>query len=108
MRRFASLRRSSEIAFVRRTGRKQIFPAITVFTAGGGGPCRVAITVGKAVGGAVERNLVRRRIRGALEELGAALGGGRRFVIVARPGSLELPYHELAAQVRSAAGGTGA
>jgi ribonuclease P protein component len=108
MRRFASLRRSGEIAFVRRSGRKQVFPAIAVFAADGGGPCRVAITVSKAVGGAVERNLVRRRIRAALEELGASLPAGRRFVIVARPGSWERPYAELAAQVRRAVGGAGA
>jgi ribonuclease P protein component len=103
MRRFAHLRRSSEIAFVRRRGRKTAFPTLAVFTAEDReGPPRIAITVGKPVGCAVERNLVRRRIRGALEEIGSALPGGRRFVFVARPGALAQPYAELAADVRRA------
>ena len=99
------MRRSSEIAFVRRRGRKQVFPTIAVFAAEGReGESRVGIVVSKSVGGAVERNLVRRRIRGALEELGASLAGGRRFLIVARPGALAAPYAGLAADVHRAVG----
>jgi ribonuclease P protein component len=105
MRRFAPLRRSNEIAFVRRRGLKGAFSTIAVYAAAGpAGPSRIAITVSKAVGGAVERNLVRRRIRGALEELGAALPEGRRFLIVARPSALTQPYAGLAADVCRAVG----
>ena len=105
MRRFARLRRSSEIAFVRRRGRKAAFPTLAVFTLEGSeGPSRIAITVGKPVGCAVERNLVRRRIRGALEEMGAALPAGRRFLFVAKPGAVAQAYAELAADVRRAVG----
>jgi ribonuclease P protein component len=108
MRRFAPLRRSGEIAFVRRRGRKQTFSTIDVFAAEGReGPSSVAIAVGKAVGCAVERNLVRRRIRGALEELGASFLGGRRYLIVARPAALAEPYAALAADVRRAVGKAG-
>lgn len=104
MRRFARLRRTNEIAFVRRRGLKEAFSTITVFAAEGRGAPRFAITVSKAVGGAVERNLVRRRIRGALEALGAALPEDRRFVIVARPNASVEPYARLAADVRRAVG----
>jgi ribonuclease P protein component len=109
VRQFARLGRSSEIAFVRRRGLKLVLPTFAVFSAEGrAGPSRIAITVSKTVGGAVERNLVRRRIRGALEELGGSVPTGRRFLIVARPGALFQPYAGLAADVRRAVGKAGA
>lgn len=60
------------------------------------GESRVGIVVGKAVGCAVERNRVRRRIREAL-----ALGPRvpRDLVIVAREGSVERSFAELAAEL---------
>ena len=58
------------------------------------GPVRVGIVVGRTVGCAVERNLVRRRLRDAVR---ASLGTvPRDVVIVARPESLRATYAELA------------
>jgi ribonuclease P protein component len=62
---------------LRRSGRRVRRPALTVtFLAPDGAaaptPPRVAFTVGKATGGAVVRNRVRRRLRAALRELHTA------------------------------------
>ena len=47
---------------------------------------RVGITAGKAVGGAVQRNRAKRRLREALRPLAPALAAGWDIVLVARPG----------------------
>ncbi|MGP6158062.1 MAG: ribonuclease P protein component [Vulcanimicrobiaceae bacterium] len=102
MRWYGRLRRKGEIAFVRRRGRRVAFPTLAAYAV----PARdrrtrVAVTVGKGVGGAVVRNLVRRRIAGALE----ALGGVERpavILFVAAPPAAALPYAALAADVASA------
>jgi len=67
------------------------------------GRTRVAITVSKAVGKAVVRNLVRRRIRGALDGF-PPVGTGVRLLIVAKPASATVPYERLAGDVRAALG----
>jgi ribonuclease P protein component len=46
---------------------------------------RLGVSVGRKVGGAVERNRVKRRIREAFWSLAAALPPGHDFVVVARP-----------------------
>lgn len=59
-------------------------------------PPRAGFTVGKSVGGATVRNLVKRRLRAALRELQAVdrLPGGT-FVIGAGPDVVGLSYLEL-------------
>jgi ribonuclease P protein component len=46
---------------------------------------RLGISVGRKVGGAVERNAVKRALREAFWASADALGGGNDFVLVARP-----------------------
>jgi ribonuclease P protein component len=46
---------------------------------------RLGVSVGRKVGGAVERNAVKRAVREAFWSLGDSLAGGRDFVVVARP-----------------------
>ena len=102
MRWYGRLGRSSEIALVRRRGR----PAPTASLVAYGlpeptGSTRVAVTVASSVGGAVVRNLVRRRIRGALDGLGPR-PGGLRLLLVAKPAAGATPYGRLAVDVANA------
>lgn len=63
---------------------------------GDGGPPRVGFTVSKKVGGAVERNRVRRRLR-EIVRLSAAqsLRPGNDYVLIGRRAALELPFDRL-------------
>jgi ribonuclease P protein component len=98
MRWYGRLRRSGEIAFVRRRGLRVGLGTCTAFAVAGDGQTRVCITVAKSVGGAVVRNAVRRRIAGALDAHGH-ISDGRRLVFVATPGAATAPYASIAADV---------
>jgi ribonuclease P protein component len=50
---------------------------------------RLGLAVSRKVGGAVERNRVKRRLRAAFEQLQESLPKGRDFVLIARPGLAE-------------------
>jgi ribonuclease P protein component len=50
-------------------------------------PCTVGFVVSRAVGGAVDRNLVKRRLRGLMAERVALLPAGSRVVVRALPGA---------------------
>ncbi len=102
MRRFDRLRRAGEIAFLRRKGRPMHFATLSAFVAApsSDGAVRIGIVTSKAVGGAVVRNRVRRRIRGALDALPVA--PSNRMLFVAKPGSGEVAFAVLAADVASA------
>ncbi len=64
-------------------------------------PPRVAYVVGRRVGGAVERNRLRRRLRAIIRELDAHLGPGAYLVGAAR-GAASLSFGELKAMVSQA------
>ena len=101
MRWFASLRRSGEIAFVRKRGRSVI--AATLVGYGlpiDNGPSRICVSVSKGVGNATVRNFVRRRIRGALEARIAPLAP-MRVLFVAKPSAAIVGFEQLAADVDS-------
>ncbi len=53
------------------------------------GPPRLGLAVPRAVGGAVARNGVKRRLRETWQELASAVPPGRDYVLVARPGIVE-------------------
>ena len=74
---------------------------IVVFDAAGEpGPPRIAVTAGRQVGGAVQRNRAKRRMREAVEQ--AAMRNGREYVLVATPAVVDAPFEELTAWVRAA------
>jgi ribonuclease P protein component len=101
LRRFGRLRRAGEIAYLRRKGRGMQFATFSAFSApANDGAVRIGIVTSKAVGGAVVRNLVRRRIRGALEAL--EQGPSVRMLFVAKPGSAAAGYARLASDVAAA------
>ncbi|HLG92523.1 MAG TPA: ribonuclease P protein component [Acidimicrobiales bacterium] len=61
---------------------------------GGDGPPRLGFAVGRKVGGAVQRNRLRRRLRAVFAEMAGELPPGAYLVSASR-GAAELPYREL-------------
>jgi len=86
---------------VRRTGsRRRVGGIVLIDAPGGPGLPRVAVTAGKQVGGAVDRNRAKRRLREAVSQ--APIRHGRDYVLIATRVVVEAPFEELAAWVRSA------
>jgi ribonuclease P protein component len=63
---------------------------------------RLGVSVGRKVGGAVERNAVKRALREAFWSLSGELAGARDFVVVARPDAAGLVDREGMAGVSAA------
>ncbi len=103
MRRYAGLRRSADFARLRQRGRRVASSALTVYRAEPFARDRLSvagITVGKPVGKAVVRNLVRRRVAAILHE---ALAERRlRVLVVARPAAAEASFDQLRRELERA------
>ena len=65
------------------------------------GPPRVAYAIGKRVGGAVERNRLRRRLRSLVVELAPQLGSGA-YLIGAAPEAVSMTHGELQSSLTTA------
>lgn len=61
---------------------------------------RVAVTAGRSVGGAVDRNRAKRRLREAVAK--APIESGRAYVLVATPAVVDVPFEELTTWVATA------
>jgi ribonuclease P protein component len=106
MQRRFRLRASSDIRRVRQSGKSFAHPLLVLIAArtpGEGGPDgrRIAVTAGGRLGGAVERNRAKRRLREAVRPLLPALAEGWDLLLVARSGALSAPLPDLAGAVRS-------
>ena len=80
------LSRSAEFDRVYREGKSHAGPHLVVysFPREDEDPARLGLSVGRKVGGAVERNRVKRMLRDAFWGLADGLPGGHDFVVVAR------------------------
>jgi ribonuclease P protein component len=110
------LRRSTDFASTIRSGRRAGRGAVVVhltlpdaeLTApaeparSGGHPVRAGFVVSKAVGGAVTRNTVRRRLRHLVRDRLADLPPGSTLVVRALPAAADLPYVRLGADLDAA------
>jgi ribonuclease P protein component len=93
------LTRSADFDRVYRRGRSAASRSFVVyaFTAGAGEPvegaearARLGVSVGRRVGGAVERNAVKRMLREAFWSLESDLPDDHDFVVVARAGAADV------------------
>lgn len=62
---------------------------------------RIAVIAGRSIGGAVQRNLAKRRIRSAFQCFQPLSVEGFDIVIIARKHILEIEYHALEDALRS-------
>jgi len=68
---------------------------VHAFDTGEERPARVGISAGRAIGGSVERNRAKRRIREAIRPIRASLAQGVDAVFVATPASVREPFQNL-------------
>jgi ribonuclease P protein component len=96
------LTRSNDIKRVRRFGKSYAHPLVVlVVTRSENDRRRVALITGKSVGGAVERNLVRRRLRAICDTLQPVFETGFEAVLIARSKSHDAEYSELTNAVQT-------
>ena len=90
------LSRSAEFERVYRRGRSHAnrFLVLYVFASTSSAPPRLGVSVSRKVGGAVDRNRVKRLLREAFAATRSELPDGHDVVLVARPDVLELAERE--------------
>jgi ribonuclease P protein component len=97
------IRAAADFNSVMRRGLKSGRATVVVYVALANGPARVAgFAVSKAVGGAVVRNQVKRRLRAIVAAELAGIPEGSAIVVRALPAAASAPFSQLAADVRSA------
>ena len=91
---YRSLRTAKQFETVFRLGsRRRIGGVLVVQTPGPDGPPRVGFVVGRKVGGAVERNRAKRRLREAVKLV--PLIDGTDYVVVASAAVVDAPFERL-------------
>src|SRR5690606_39632499 len=95
------MRSSTEFRRAMRDGARAGRDAIVVHLAPGDGNAKVGFVVSRAVGNAVTRNLIKRRMRALVAERLDALPAGSFVVVRALPAAATTSYSELGAQLDS-------
>jgi len=103
----ARLSRSGDFDRVYREGRSHgnrfiVMHAFPRNSDGGADDVRMGVSVGRKVGGAVQRNAVKRALREAFWSRAEALPAGHDFVLVARPDAAELVERDGTAGIEAA------
>ena len=96
------LRRRAEFAAAIRSGRRAGRGVIVVHLDESDSSTKVGFVVSRAIGSAVVRNTVRRRLRHLARERLASLPAGTHMVIRALPGAGDRPFHRLASDLDAA------
>ncbi len=95
------LRQRSDFERLRREGKKVNHPlAVLVYCRNDHRHSRFAFTAGRHIGGAVERNRAKRRLREAVRSHLAAVSPGWDCLIIARTPTAGAPFSQLEAGVR--------
>ena len=101
MKRLYRLTRSEDINRVRQKGKTFVHKVVVVGVKPNQlGKNRIAVIAGRSLGGAVQRNQAKRRIRSAIQSLFADLKQGYDIVIIARKLLLDTDYAELLTALR--------
>lgn len=101
MNRSFRLTKNEEIKLVRQQGQSFAHKAIVINTLPNQlNQNRAAVIAGRSVGGAVQRNLAKRRMRSALNSLSPELKQGIDLVLIARKPILFINYALLVSAVR--------
>lgn len=90
----ARLTRSGDFDAVYRRGRSAAGRHLVLYAfrrddAAPGAPARLGVSISRKVGGAVERNRLKRVLKERFAEIAGDLPGGTDFVVIARSGSSE-------------------
>lgn len=99
MRRYQSLRRRSDFTRVQRRGKRQVGPLFVLLATEARGASRVGITVSKAIGNAVVRNRLRRRVKAILDRSAFGAPPYRDVLLIARPGAGEAEFTAVAEEL---------
>ncbi len=62
---------------------------------------RFALSIGRRYGGAVERNLAKRRIRMIIHEMKDDIQSNKNFVIVIKPTAIDLSFQEMQSKLHA-------
>lgn len=104
MKKIISLCRNYEFQRLYRRGKSAVRPTLVMYAVScRGQQIRLGITAGKKLGGAVQRNRAKRRLRELFRLMQPNIKTGYDICIVARTKVLTVPYAKLTADFKSAA-----